>query len=480
MTDLEMVSINSNREGEGEKGSLLGEHEESKGSGSKFIYVITAFAAVGGFLFGYDTGVISGAILFMQQDFNLTEVEEELVISMALVGAIVGSFIGGPAADKWGRRPVIIVASILFAIGSFVLGFALNMPMLIVGRFIVGTGIGVAANIVPVYVAEIAPTSHRGSLVTIINLCITTGQFISYLVDSAFVNVPNGWRFMLGLAATPAIIQLIGMIFIVPESPRWMMSAGKTEEAIATLRKIRGEGVNIEAEIQEIQESISTESGSWKDLFGKSIRPALAIGVALQVFQQLCGINTAMYYSPTILKMAGFKDNATAIWFSDSVALTNALCTLIAVWLIDRVGRRKLLLSSMVGMILGLVLLGFAFFLEGKIAIHTGFMAVGSLVVYVAFFAIGMGPIPWTVNAEIYPQNVRGLANGVATTVNWSSNLLVSVTFLSYINLVGSAGAFWTYAGLGVVAWILFFFVLPETRGKSIEEIQADFRRKVK
>jgi len=198
--------------------------------------------------------------------------------------------------------------------------------------------------------------------------------------------------------------------------------------------------------------------------------------MSLQLFQQFCGINTAMYYSPTILKMAGFKNNSEAIWFADGVAFTNAIFTVLALYLIDRIGRRKLLINTMFGMVLGLVALGMSFFLSDLTGGYTGYAAVGSLVIYVAFFATGMGPIPWTVNAEIYPLSVRGLANGVATTVNWASNLVVSITFLSYIDLAGEAVAFWTYAGIGIIAIVCFYFKLPETKGKSIEEIQDYFR----
>jgi len=224
--------------------------------------------------------------------------------------------------------------------------------------------------------------------------------------------------------------------------------------------------------VEEIQQSLKTESGGFRDLFKVELRPALVLGIALQFFQQTCGINTAMYYSATILQMAGFEDKATAVWFSVVVALTNAGFTVVALWLIDRLGRRKLLLGSMVGMILGLISLGLSFYIHQYTTRYSGALAVCSLVLYVAWFALGMGPVPWLVNSEIYPTHVRGLANGVATTVNWASNLLVSMTFLSYIQLVTTAGAFWTFAAVGVVAWLFFFFKLPETKEKTIEEIQ--------
>jgi len=329
-----------------ESSQLLVREDDMGTDGGKFIYILTSFAAIGGFLFGYDTGVISGAILFLKDEFMLSPVEQEIIISIALVGAILGSSIGGPLADHFGRKPIILVASLLFALGSVILGISTTIVELLIGRLIVGTGIGVAANIVPIYVAEISPAQNRGSLVTINNLAITTGQFISYLVDSAFVNVPEGWRYMLGIAAFPAIIQFIVIFLIGPESPRWLVSVKQIEKSVQVLKTVRSNTCNARGEINEIEKSLKEENGGWKELFSPSIRPALIVGISLQAFQQFCGINTAMYYSPTILKMAGYTNNATAIWFSDAIAFSNALFTILALYLIDRIGRRRLLMGE--------------------------------------------------------------------------------------------------------------------------------------
>lgn len=443
------------------------------------MYVITVFTSIGGFLFGYDTGVVSGSILFIETEYNLSSFEIELFVSIAVAGAIVGSIISGPVSDKLGRKKSISFSAILFVGGSIVLGFAPKYSALIVGRFIVGFAIGVAANVVPLYIAEISPAKYRGSLVTINNLCITSGQFISYLVASGFSHVNEGWRYTLGLAAIPALIMFFGMVFIVPESPRWLYLMGQEDEAISILKRIRNTD-DVEEEVQEIKESrVSSGMSQFKSiLYDRVIRRALLIGCSLQFFQQFCGINTVMYYSASIIKMAGINDNSKAVWFSTAVAGANAVFTVVSLFLIDRVGRRKLLLSTMIGMIAGLLFLGLAFFFSYRDPKSTGIFAIVSLVLYVAFFATGMGPIPWAVNSEIYPSNFRGIGCGIATTVNWSANLVVSFTFLSYVNAVTPSGAFWTYAGIGIVAWVVIYFILPETKGKSIEQIQQSFSNK--
>ncbi|ELR17354.1 transporter, major facilitator superfamily protein [Acanthamoeba castellanii str. Neff] len=461
---------------------------------------VVGFAAVGGFLFGYDTGVVGGAILLIQEQFDLSSLLVETVISIALVGAIIGSASGGLLSDSLGRRK------------------APDVTTLILGRFIVGLAIGVAAIVSPVYLAEISPTRYRGAVVTVNNLCLTGGQFVSYLVDSAFVSVPGGWRWMLGLGAVPAAVQLVGVVMWLPESPRWLIgrymavrdqdpqdlpmgdmtsssasletrpdffgedgaewrerldrAEWERQQARSILRRLRGGGHayeeeqverEIEGEIEEIEDSLRQQSQTsladkWRMLSTKPVRSALVVA--------------AMYYSPTILKMAGFESHESAIWFADIIAFSNAFFTGVALFLMDRAGRRTLLLVSLSGVVAALVMLGIAFFGDRT---HTGYTAVASLVVYVAFFALGMGPIPWVVNSEIYPADVRGLANGLAATVNWSANLLVSSTFLTYIDLVGTTLVFWTFAGVGVAAWLFVFFKLPETKGVPIEHIQQLF-----
>jgi SP family myo-inositol transporter-like MFS transporter 13 len=293
---------------------------------------------------------------------------------------------------------------------------------------------------------------------------------------------------MLGIGAIPATVQLVGVLWWIPESPRWLMvdyyrKAEKVEAqqiearnyARDVLKSVRVgcTEVEIDNEISEIENSLVEQTGTtWKLLLVPPVRPALIIGLSLMVFQQFCGINTAMYYSPKIVQMAGYTNNSTAIWFANIVAFSNAVFTVVSLFLIDRVGRRKLLLISITGITVAVALLGVCFVFEGSLA---GLLAVITLAVYVAFFALGLGPVPWAVNAEIYPASVRGLANGLAATVNWTANLIVSMTFLSYAELIGTAGVFWTYAGAGVVAWFVVYTKLPETKGLSIDSVQRLF-----
>lgn len=419
--------------------------------------------------------------------------------------------------------------------------------MLVLGRSIVGVGIGLASMTVPMYIAEISPSRFRGAMVTTNVLFITGGQFIAYLVAAGFANVDQGWRYMLGLSGVPAVIQFVGMIFM-PESPRFLIGADKLDAARQVLTRM---GIaNVESEVSEIRATLDQQAqqqASFRDLLDPKIRRALIIGMSLQAFQQLCGcarrarprmtssdprrgsINTAMYYSSTILKMAGFPDNQTAIFFSVFVALTNMAFTIVGMYLIDRAGRRPLLIYTLPGCIAGLALLGGAFYMLLGVStkqddcalydgcapcqldklcgfcsdtltclagdavgpangtcsawIHDGacndsviggWMALLSLVVYVAFFAVGMGPVPWAVQSEIFPINVRGKANGLATASNWTANLIVSSTLLTLFNSISQAGTFWLYAGFAVAAWIFVIKMVPETKGRTLEEISAE------
>lgn len=443
------------------------------------IYFLVFFTILGGFLFGYDTGVISGAMLFISPHFNLTPAQNELVVSIALVGSFIGALTAGVFADKFGRRFAIGVSSILFIIGSGLLGIANGLTVLVIGRLIVGYGVGVASNTVPVFIAEIAPSRLRGSLVTTNILCVTGGQFISYVIDGLFSKTPEGWRWMLAIGAFPAFLQWVGILFFVPESPRWLLSIGKNEEGRVSLCKIRETMDEVEREVSEIKKSLKEEDGTWKDIIAKDNRYPLLIGVMLQAWQQFVGINTVMYYSATILKDAfgGKEDPSTIIWFSLPIAGLNMIGTIIAIFLIDRVGRKPLLLSTLIPTCVGLITLGLSFHYQEKLK-NSGYYALASLLLYILGFALGMGSIPWTINSEIYPSKIRARCNSVATAVNWVSNYIVAATFLSYQKAIGKGGVFWTYAGVCVLAMVTIFILLPETKGKTIEEILELFRSK--
>lgn len=443
-----------------------------RGSDTRFVTVVAGISALGGLLFGYDTGVISGAILFIREDFRLTATWEEIVVSSVLLGAVTGAAVGGTLADRFGRRRVLIVTAVIFALGAVGTALAPTVAWLIVGRVIVGAAIGVASFTAPLYISEVSPVNIRGRLVSLNQIALTTGIVVSYLVDYALAG-SRGWRWMFGLATIPALILGIGMV-CVPESPRWLVSRAFPEKARAVLQRIRGTAT-VETELIEIQTSLDQQGGRWSELVSPLVRPALIVGIGLAIFQQVTGINTVIYYAPTIFQFAGFQSASVAILATVGVGVVNVLLTIAAMLLLDRVGRRPLLLIGLVGMVLSLGVLGLAFSLP-NLRQEMGWIAVGSLMLYVGSFAVGLGPVFWLLIAEIYPLKIRGLAMSVATVANWGVNLFVALTFLTLIQLVGRPGTFWLYGLVGVGAWIFAYRLVPETRGRSLEEIESHWR----
>ena len=439
----------------------------------QFVIIAAAITAIGGMLFGYDTGVISGAILFIRQAFSLSSTAQEIVVSSVLVGAVIGASISGFLADKYGRRIMVIAAAAVFGIGAIFTALTPDVYALIAGRIVVGIAIGIASFIAPLYIAEVAPVNIRGALVSLNQLAITVGIVISYLVDFAFAP-SGGWRWMLGLAVVPSLILGIGMYFM-PSSPRWLYSKGRIDKARSVLERIRMTK-NVSEEMKEIRASLVCEQEcKWSEILDPVIRPALIIGIGLAAFQQLTGINTVIYYAPTILEFAGFQSAAISILATAGIGMINVIMTIVAISLIDRVGRRPLLLIGLIGMIISLAILGTAFFLPG-LSTSLGLLSVISLMLYVGSFAIGLGPVFWLMISEIYPLRVRGRAMSTATIVNWGTNLLVAITFLSLIQLIGTPGTFWLYSIIGIIAWVFVYFLVPETKGKSLEEIEMQLR----
>jgi MFS transporter, SP family, galactose:H+ symporter len=443
----------------------------AQGTSSGFVYVAAAFAALGGLLFGYDTGVISGAVLFITKQFALSVFPTELVVAVVLLGAAAGALSGGRIADWIGRRTTLLITSIIFIVGALICAFAESLNMLIAGRLIVGLAIGLSS-IVPVYISEISPANARGWQASLYQLAITVGILSAYLVDYVFAETEN-WRWMLGLAAIPGLLLGLGMI-ILPETPRWLLERGRAEDARNVLRRIRG-NPNIDGELKEIENTlaVSVERGKFSDLLLPAVRPALLIGIGLAIFQQVTGINTVIYYAPHIIQAAGIPTASGAILATAGIGLVNVLMTVVSMLLIERVGRRPLLLVGIVGMIISLCVLGFAFRNQSE---GLAGIAVVTLMAYVASFAISLGPIFWLLIAEIYPLKVRGLASGTAATACWAANLLVSLTFLSLLAALGPSLTFWTYGALAIGAWLFCYFMVPETKGRTLEEIEEHFR----
>jgi sugar porter (SP) family MFS transporter len=443
-----------------------------RGSSERFVYVVAGVSALAGLLFGYDTGVISGAILFVKKQFALSSTLEEVVTSVVLLGAVIGAAAGGTLADRFGRRKTIILAAAIFVLGAIGTALAPTVILLIAGRTIVGIGIGIASFSAPLYISEVAPANIRGSLVSLNQLAITVGIVVSYLVDYALSSI-SGWRWMFGLAAIPATILGVGMFFL-PDSARWLVSQRMVDKARAVLERIRAT-TSVDAELREIKKSEQQQTGEWTELLAPLVRPALIVGIGLAIFQQVTGINTVIYYAPTIFQFAGFASAAVAILATVGVGIMNMLMTIVAIRLVDRVGRRPLLLIGLAGMVLSLGVLGLAFLLP-NLSSALGWIAVGSLALYVGSFAVGLGPVFWLLISEIYPLKIRGLAMSIASIANWGSNLIVALTFLTLIQVVGRAGTFWLYGLVGVGAWLFAYSQVPETKGRSLEEIEAHWR----
>jgi sugar porter (SP) family MFS transporter len=433
------------------------------------VYIATAVTALGGLLFGYDTGVISGAELYLQQDFHLGPGVEELAVSAVLIGAILGAAFGGWLGDKFGRKKVILIVAVIFAIGAIITSFSPTIWFFIGARIIVGLALGTDSVIAPVYISEMAPPEKRGALVTVNQFMVTFGISIAYWIGLAYASKGLGWPPMFATAVIPAAIQFIIMIFL-PDTPRWYASKGKWNEAEEVLRRIMPADKG-KQELKMIRQSIeATEHSSMKELFRPGLRTALIVGMGLAIFQQFVGINTIIYYAPTIFGYAGYKSTTGAILATSIVGVVNMVSTFIVIFLVDRIGRRPLLFVGLAGMIVSLIAIG-VIFLIGPGSI--GYLILAALLLYIISFAISLGPVYWLMSSEIFPNRLRGTGASFAATANWTANLLISVTFLSLINLIGKPFTFWLYAILGIAAFIFAWFLVPETKGKHLEQIEA-------
>lgn len=441
----------------------------------RLIFIIAGVAATGGLLFGFDTGVISGALLFLKKDFALSAQGQEWVVSAVLLGCIVGAAASGRMVDIFGRKTSIIVTACVFAAGSVWTGTASSIPMLIAGRMVIGLAIGVASYAVPLYLSEIAPPEHRGALVSLNQLLITVGIVASYLVDDVFASSDHTWRLMFLTGTFPALILGIGMAFL-PQTPQWLTSRGCKEDAAAILKRLMP-GTDATAELESIEKNRqNNQSGSLRDLTTPWVRPALLIGVGIMLIQQATGINTVIYYAPTIFQMAGFNSATTAITATVGVGLINVLMTVVSIRLVDRLGRKPLLSAGLIGMTICLAGLALGFRFEAAMGSHLKWLTVALLFVYIGSFAVSLGPIAWLLIAEIYPLQIRGVAMSMATLSNWVFNFIISVSFLSLTDSLGKSGAFSLYAVVGVLGWFFCRWYVPETKGVPLETIEMNLR----
>ena len=443
--------------------------EVTRGSSNRFLVRLAVVAALGGFLFGYDTGVIGGAMLYIKKDFHAGTVGQESMVSAILIGAAIGALISGKAADVFSRRRTKIVSGCVYVAGALLCAFSQNTFQMIGSRFILGLAVGTASFVSPMYISENAPSRIRGGLTTFNQLMVTIGIVCAYVVDWGLAGVSHNWRWMLGLGVIPGAALAIGMVFL-PYSPRWLVQKHRSNEARKVLERTRGEDDDIDKELRDIEEAARKEGGV-RDLVSRAVKPMLVIGIALALFQQFVGINTVIYYGPTILKETGLGDGG-ALQQSVFIGVTNVVFTVVAVLLLDKVGRRTLLLTGNVAFFIGLVVLGL-YFAVGSIKEHAPWVALAALTLYIAGFAISLGPVFWLMISEIFPLHLRAPAMAVCTIGNWLANFVVSVSFLSLNNLITKQGTFWLYAAISIGAFVFFAARVPETKDRSLEEIEA-------
>ncbi|WP_289201532.1 sugar porter family MFS transporter [Parabacteroides goldsteinii] len=460
------------------------------------IYVIAIIAATGGLLFGFDTGVISGAIPFFQKDFGIDNGMVEQITSAGLLGAILGALFCGKLTDRLGRRKVILASAVIFAVGAVWSGIAADAWNLVLARLFLGVAIGVSSFAVPLYIAEISPTKVRGTLVSMFQLMVTIGVLVSYLSDLYFADESDMtcWRPMFYVGVIPACILLIGMFFM-SETPRWLMSQGRHDESIRILNRIEGEAqakISFRQMQEEIKRSEAEKSG-WRELLQPWLRTPLIICIGIMFFQQFVGINTVIYYSPKIFLMAGFDGTVAAIWASVGVGLVNVIFTVVSVYFVDRLGRRKLYFIGLSGIVVSLLLLGLCFVYVNQLGDSVKWVAILLIFCYVAFFAISIGPLGWLIISEIFPLKLRGLGASLGSLSVWLFNSIVSFTFFKIVkaltipgkeiltegeDLGNPAGAFWFYGGIAFLALIWGYFYVPETKGVSLEQIECFWRKR--
>lgn len=433
-----------------------------------FVYFVALIGALGGILFGFDTGVIAGALLFVDQSFPLTTLMKEFFVSSVVIGALLSSLFSGRLADHFGRRTMLMFAAVAFIVGTLLTTLATQISYLLIGRLIVGLAIGISSYTVPLFISEMAPAKHRGALVLLNAITITGGQAAAFLVDYYLADSGN-WRWMFAAGLIPAVLLFVGMLFS-PSSPHWLVFKGATDKARSTLRKIRAVD-NVEEELSSIQASFSLAKPKWSLLFSKQLRPVLIIGLGLGILQQVVGINTVMYYGPTIFHSAGFQSASAQILATFGMGMVNLIMSIVGVFIVDKMGRRKLLLSGSCIAAISLFFVGFHFYSHTD-SLWLRWFALGGLVFYIAGYCISVGSIFWLMISEIYPLAIRGQAMSFVTAVQWGANFIVTMTFLSIIQSIGPAFTLWLYAGMCVLTMLFTYLQVPETSGVSLETIE--------
>ena len=439
-----------------------------------FTYLIVSIVAFSGILFGFDTGVIAGVLEPIIAHFHLTTVQTEFMVSSVLLGALFGACASGKVSDIYGRRAILFSAVACFIVGTLASALAINVLMLVVGRTILGLAIGITSFTAPLYISEVAPAAHRGSLVILNTVMVTFGIVIAYGVDFIF-STTAAWRWILGIGIIPAIFMGVGLLFL-PKSPRWLMKKGKTRLAHSILSRIRSTAAVAQHELSEIQQIISKEKSYKKystiSLYRSHFRPILLIGMALAVIQQVTGINVILYYAPLVMHMIGFKLLWAKTLRTMGLGVTNFLMTIVALCLVDKVGRRFLLLIGLAGMVVSLMIVAIGLSSSFSSTFH--WICFVALILFVAFYALSIGCLFWLLISEIYPLEIRGQAMSIAATANWAANFIVTLTFLSLTKLLGVHWTFGLYGGIGLFSLIFCYYFVPETKRVSLERIERN------
>lgn len=436
---------------------------------------VSISAALAGLLFGLDIGVISGALPFITQHFSLTSHQQEWVVSSMMLGAAGGAICNGWVSHRLGRKYSLMVGAVLFILGSAGSAFATSVEFLLMSRVLLGVAVGIASYTAPLYLSEMATENVRGKMISLYQLMITFGIVLAFLSDTAF-SYSGNWRAMLGILALPAVI-LFAMVIFLPNSPRWLAAKGMHVEAEEVLRMLRDTSEKARQELNEIRESLRMKQGGFA-LFraNKNVRRAVFLGMLLQGMQQFTGMNIIMYYAPQIFKMAGFQSTQEQMLATVIVGLTFMFATFIAVFTVDKSGRKPILKIGFAVMAFATLVLGWCLMKAGEGEISTGlsWVSVGMTMLCIGGYAMSAAPVVWILCSEIQPLKCRDFGITCSTTTNWVANMIIGATFLSLLGSIGAAGTFWLYTGFNLLFIVVTFLLVPETKGVTLEHIEKN------